>query len=75
MTKKTNIFKNDIESLQYLRLDVFNNLNDRNVGFNILEIFGIFDLIIIELEKNDINMAYSIFLNAYGISSNFDEVN
>lgn len=72
---EVNIFSEDVTSLQYLRLDVYNILNVNKLSsINKLEIFGIFDLIILELERKEIFSAYNILINAYGLSENFDEV-
>ena len=68
------IFSHDIKSLEYLRLDIFNTLDNKNHKLNNLEIFGIFDLIINQIKKKEIKSAYNIFLNSYLISSNFDNV-
>lgn len=61
--------------------NIVNDINEiidsplsNNLEVNKQEIFGVFNCILENLELNDIGNAYAAFVNAYGFSSNFDNV-
>jgi len=58
---------NDVNELIHLPLS-------NNLEVNKHEIFGIFNCILENLELNEVANAYAVFVNAYGFSSNFDNV-
>ena len=72
------IFSGNISDLINIIADI-NDLIDlpltnNNLIINKQELFGIFKCILSHLEKNEKNLAYTIFLSAYGLSSTFDSV-
>lgn len=64
--------------------DIVNDINElidqplsNNIEINKLEIFSIFNCIleVLDAKNKQIDQAYNILINAYGYSSNFDNVN
>lgn len=68
------------ENLSGIR-NIVNDVNEiidspltNSLEVNKQEIFGIFNCILENLDMSDIANAYAVFVNAYGFSSNFDNV-
>ncbi len=72
------ILNKNIFGLRNIIYDISENidksLDKNNVIINKYEIFGVFNCILENIENNDITSAYSVLINAYGFSSNFDNV-
>jgi hypothetical protein len=71
------ILNENVAGIRNILIDV-NEIIDlplsNSLEVNKQEIFGIFNCILENLELNNISNAYAVFINAYGFSSNFDNV-